>query len=123
MGDTAKKSLIMDEVRLERLNLHINEHDILPDIIALDVEQNWLFLIEAVHSSNPVSRIRHLALEKLVEECPHGTVFVSAFEDLKAFAKWAPKISWETEIWVASDPSHMIHYNGDRFYGPRKPSK
>ncbi len=38
----------------------------------------------------------------------------------KSFGKWAPGISWETEIWVASDPSHMIHYNGDRFFGPRK---
>lgn len=119
MGDTAKKSLVMDHAGLEGLNLHINEHDILPDIIAVDEKQKWLFLIEAVHSSNPVSRIRHLALEDLVSKCPFGTVFVSAFEDLTAFAKWAPKISWETEIWVASDPSHMIHYNGDRFYGPR----
>ncbi len=123
IGDTAKKNLVMDRARLESLNLLVNEHDILPDIIAVDVERNWLFLIEAVHSLNPVSRIRHLALEDLVVKCPLGTVFVSAFENLETFAKWAPKISWETEIWVASDPSHMIHYNGDRFYGPRKRTK
>jgi len=120
LGDTAKKELLMDRPRLEALGLDLNEHDRLPDIIVVDEEQKWLFLIEAVHSSNPVSPLRHLTLEKLVEKCPLGTVFVSAFEDLKAFAKWAPSISWETEIWVASNPTHMIHYNGDRFYGPRK---
>jgi hypothetical protein len=28
------------------------------------------------------------------------------------------KISWETEVWVADSPTHMIHFNGERFLGP-----
>ena len=119
LGDTAKKVLVMDHQRLEALGLQLNDHDRLPDIIALDERRNWLFLVEAVHSSNPVGRLRHLALEELVAKCSVGTVYVSAFESLRTFAKWASSISWETEIWVATDPTHMIHYNGDRFYGPR----
>lgn len=119
LGDTAKKDLVVDLPRLKSRNLGLNQHDRLPDIVVLDEERNWLFLIEAVHSSNPVSPLRHLALERLTARCNLGKVFVSAFEDLKSFAKWAPQISWETEIWVAADPTHMIHYNGDRFYGPR----
>ncbi len=120
LGDTAKKDLVVDLPRLNALNLNLNQHDRLPDIVVLDDARDWLFLIEAVHSSNPVSPLRHIALERLTAKCKLGKVFVSAFEDLKSFAKWAPVISWETEIWVASDPSHMIHYNGDRFFGPRK---
>jgi hypothetical protein len=120
LGDTAKKDLVVDRPRLEALGLDLNQHDRLPDIIVLDEARNWLFLIEAVHSSNPVSPLRHLALERLTAKCKLGKVFVSAFEDLKSFAKWAPGISWETEIWVADNPTHMIHYNGDRFYGPRE---
>jgi hypothetical protein len=27
-------------------------------------------------------------------------------------------IAWETEIWIAEMPSHMIHFNGDKFLGP-----
>lgn len=120
LGDTAKKDLVVDRPRLEALGLDLNQHERLPDIIVLDEARNWLFLIEAVHSSNPVSPLRHLALERLTAKCKLGKVFVSAFEDLKSFAKWAPGISWETEIWVADNPTHMIHYNGDRFYGPRE---
>ena len=120
LGDTEKKDLLVDLARLRALNIDLNSHDRLPDIVVLDEARNWLFLIEAVHSSNPVSPLRHLALERLTSSCNVGKVFVSAFADLKSFAKWASGISWETEIWVASDPSHMIHYNGDRFYGPRK---
>lgn len=120
LGDTSKKDLVVDHARLKALGLDLNQHDRLPDIVVLDEAKKWLFLIEAVHSSNPVSPLRHLALERLTAKCKLGKVFVSAFEDLKSFAKWAPGISWETEIWVADNPTHMIHYNGDRFYGPRK---
>ncbi|MFS2517149.1 MULTISPECIES: BsuBI/PstI family type II restriction endonuclease [Parabacteroides] len=28
-------------------------------------------------------------------------------------------IAWETEVWIAENPGHMIHFNGDRFIGPR----
>ncbi|MEL1224767.1 MAG: BsuBI/PstI family type II restriction endonuclease, partial [Candidatus Neomarinimicrobiota bacterium] len=27
-------------------------------------------------------------------------------------------IAWESEVWVSSDPSHLIHFNGDKFMGP-----
>jgi hypothetical protein len=27
-------------------------------------------------------------------------------------------IPWETEVWVAEDPDHIIHFNGERFLGP-----
>ena len=122
LGDTAKKDLVVDIPRLQKLGLDLNQHDRLPEIVVHDEKRDWLLLIEAVHSSNPVSRLRHLALERLTAKCKLGKVFVSAFEDLKSFGKWAPEISWETEIWVADNPTHMIHYNGDRFYGPRQQS-
>ena len=27
-------------------------------------------------------------------------------------------IAWESEVWIAEDPDHMIHFNGERFLGP-----
>ena len=27
-------------------------------------------------------------------------------------------ISWETEVWIADNPSHLIHFNASRFLGP-----
>ena len=28
-------------------------------------------------------------------------------------------INWDTEVWIAELPEHMIHLNGDQFMGPR----
>jgi type II restriction enzyme len=117
-GDTAKKVLINETEALNAIGLDDFDHDMLPDVVAIDREREWLYFIEAVHSANPVSRLRHLHLERLGAKCPLGKVYVSAFHDRASFAKWVSDQSWETEVWLASDPSHMIHFNGDRFLGP-----
>jgi len=33
-------------------------------------------------------------------------------------AKYLAEIAWETEVWVADSPTHLIHFNGQRFLGP-----
>jgi hypothetical protein len=32
--------------------------------------------------------------------------------------RFLSQISWETEVWVADDPDHLIHFDGERFLGP-----
>ena len=27
-------------------------------------------------------------------------------------------IAWETEVWIAENPDHMIHFDGKKFLGP-----
>lgn len=90
----------------------------LVDIIAYSPSKNWLFLIEAVHSSNPLTPQRHLLLRQLFEASTAGRVYVMAFQGRAAFKKYAADISWETEVWIADNPDHLIHFNGDRFLGP-----
>ena len=90
----------------------------LPDVLAYDEEQKWLFVIEAVHSSNPIDQLRHLALRRLTEHATVGCIFVSAFMDMTAFARFSKTISWETEVWIVDQPDHMIHFDGGQFLGP-----
>lgn len=118
LGDSNAKALHRDAGQLERLRFFPLENDRLPDVVAYEKNRNWLFLIEAVHSANPMSDLRHRILEKAASDCTAGLVFVSAFSDRASFAKWAGDVSWETEAWVADHPDHMIHFNGDRFMGP-----
>jgi hypothetical protein len=47
-----------------------------------------------------------------------GLVFVTAFLDRRGLLKHLKDIAWETEVWVANAPDHMIHCNGERFLGP-----
>lgn len=119
LGDTAKKDLVVDDVRLGGLGIAITGHDKLPDIVLHYEERDWLFLIEAVTSHGPVSNQRIAELEALLSECPSGRIYVTAFPDFAEFRKHMKAIAWDTEVWLAEEPGHLIHFNGDRFLEPR----
>ena len=42
-------------------------------------------------------------------------IYVTAFPDFGVFKNYMSEIAWETEVWLADTPEHMIHFNGDRF--------
>lgn len=119
IGDTENKDLYVHIEGLRTLNLPLTEHSKLPDIIISDEVREWLFLIEVVTSHGPVSAKRVLELEEFTKECPYGIVYVTAFPNAKEFKKHIDDIAWETEVWLSDAPDHMIHFNGDRFIGPR----
>lgn len=121
LGDTAEKRLVIAGGTLKSLNVPEMDHDKLPDVVLFDRERNWLFLIEAVTSHGPVSAKRHAELEAMLHDCPADRVYVTAFMNFSAFKKYASDIVWESEVWVAEFPDHMIHYNGDKFLGPYPP--
>lgn len=118
LGDTAKKHVVCDRQTLSELCIPITQHDKLPDIILYDAHRKWLFLIEAVTSHGPVSAKRHAELERLLADSPAGRVYVTAFLTRADFRTHAAEIAWETEVWIAENPGHMIHFNGPRFLGP-----
>jgi adenine-specific DNA-methyltransferase len=115
LGDAANKFVIYERERLEQLGVPISIHDKLPDIILHHEAKNWLYLIEAVTSHEPVSHKRLFELEKLLKECNAKRVYISAFLEFAEFKRHTPQIAWETEAWIAEMPEHMIHYNGDRY--------
>ncbi len=119
LGDTAKKDLYVNKEMLEKLGIPIDQHSKLPDVVILDTKRNWLFLIEAVTSHGPVSPKRIIELEEFLSKCNVGKVYVTAFPDMAEFKKHSTNIAWETEVWLMEIPDHMIHFNGDRFLGPR----
>jgi type II restriction enzyme len=61
---------------------------------------------------------RQAELQAALKNCRAKPIFVSAFPDFATFKKFLTKIAWETEVWIADMPSHLIHFNGDRFLGP-----
>ena len=119
IGDTANKDLYCNKELLKEIGIPITEHSKLPDIVIYDGNKEWLFLIEVVTSHGPVSPKRVIELEDFMKECKAGKVYVTAFPDRSEFKKHVADIAWETEVWIAENPDHMIHFNGDRFIGPR----
>lgn len=120
VGDTSDKYLFLQKEKLEELNFFEISHEELPDIIAYSKNKNWVFLIEAVHSSGPISELRLLQLQNLTKNCLAGIVFVTAFMNRQKFRQFISEIAWETEVWIAENPDHLIHFNGDKFLGPHK---
>jgi len=69
VGDTSDKYLYLEKEKLEELNFFEISHEELPDVIAYSKKKNWLYLIEAVHSSGPISELRLIQLQKLTKDC------------------------------------------------------
>ncbi len=118
VGDTDEKWAYFDKSLLKSLGVTIEAHGKMPDVVVFIEEKNWLVLIEAVTSHGPVDPKRRNELKILFRDSTAGLVFVTAFLDRRAMVKYLSDISWETEVWVADSPTHLIHFNGERFLGP-----
>lgn len=118
VGDTGNKQRHLEIHYLTKLGVTFDEHGKMPDVIVHLPEKNWLVLIEAVTSHGPIGLKRQNELKDLFKGVKAGLVFVTAFLTRRAMTKYLSEIAWETEAWVAEAPSHIIHFNGERFLGP-----
>lgn len=119
VGDTGAKWGYFDRALLSALGVQVGHHGKMPDVVIYDRERYWLVLVEVVASSGPVDAGRHDELSRLFASSNAGLVYVTAFPDRgTVFRKFLSVVAWETEVWCASDPTHLIHFNGERFLGP-----
>lgn len=118
VGDTEDKFALFDKDALSELGVEVEGHGKMPDIIIHYLAKDWLVLIEAVTSHGPIDGKRLDELRRLFGKSRAGLVMVTTFLNRKAMVGWIDQIAWETEVWVADSPSHMIHFNGERFLGP-----
>jgi len=119
VGDTIEKDLVKNIEKLAELGFEITLHDAMPDVVLYREDQDWLYFIEAVTSVGPMSPARVLTIEDMTKDVKSGKIYVTAFLDFKTFKKFSEELAWETEVWIADMPDHMIHLNGDKFLGPR----
>ena len=117
-GDTGDKWGYFDAALLAELGVDVDSHGKMPDVVLHFTERNWLLLVESVTSHGPVDGKRHAELAKLFAGSKAGLVYVTAFPNRSIMGRYLPEIAWETEVWVADAPSHLIHFNGVRFLGP-----
>lgn len=120
VGDTGKKFGYFDKKTLTKIGVKIDSHGKMPDVIIYYPDKNWLILAEAVNSHGPVDGKRHEELKNIFADSSAGLIFVTAFPTRSLMARYLNEIAWETEVWTADAPSHLIHFNGIRFLGPYK---
>ena len=117
-GDTGEKWGYFDEALLNKIGVKVDSHGKMPDVVVYFEEKHWLLLIESVTSHGPVDGKRHEELAKLFKNSEVPIVYVTAFPSRNIMAPYLSVIAWETEVWCADAPSHLIHFNGSRFLGP-----
>jgi len=119
IGDTEKKDFVKNREVLAQLGIEITDHDKLPDIILYAESNRWLYFIEAVTSVGAISVKRMGEIEAMTTDCKSGKIYITAFPNRKTYKRFIDHLAWETEVWIADNPDHMIHLNGDKFIGPR----
>ena len=119
VGDTIEKDLVRNVEKLLELGFEITLHDKMPDVVLYREDKNWLYFVESVTSVGPMNPKRILEIEELTKNVVAGRIYVTAFLDFKTYKKFAEELAWDTEVWIAEMPEHMIHLNGDKFMGPR----
>ena len=118
VGDTGDKWLYFESGRLAALGVQVDSHGKMPDVVLHDAERGWLVVVEAVTSHGPVDNKRYAELTELFAGALAGIVYVTAFRSHAAMARYLKDIAWQTEVWIAEVPSHLIHFDGGRFLGP-----
>lgn len=119
VGDTIEKDLVKNVAKLTELGFEITLHDKMPDVVLYREDKDWLYFVESVTSVGPMDPKRILEITEMTKNVTAGKIFVTAFLDFKTYKRFSENLAWETEVWIAEMPEHMIHLNGDKFLGPR----
>lgn len=119
VGDTIEKDLVKNVDKLTELGFEITLHDKMPDVVLYREDKDWIYFIESVTSVGPMDPKRILEIKDMTKGVTAGKIYVTTFLDFKTYKKFSEELAWETEVWIAELPEHMIHLNGDKFMGPR----
>ncbi len=118
VGDTIEKDLVKNVDKLKELGFGITLHDKMPDVVLYREDKDWIYFVESVTSVGPMDAKRILEITEMTKNVTAGKIFVTAFLDFKTYKRFSENLAWETEVWIAEMPEHMIHLNGDKFLGP-----
>ncbi len=75
-------------------------------------------LTQGVRSSLASDVLKFFAPQFALGATKAGLILVTAFPNRRSMASFVAQIAWRTEAWCADEPTHLIHFNGDRFLGP-----
>ena len=118
LADAVNKFTENELYYFKEIGISIDKHGEMQDLIKELPDQKWLLLIEDVTSHGPFDIKRQYELGSLFGGSSYGFGFITVFESGRVMNRYLAIIDWETDVWVAESPSHLIHFNGDRFLGP-----
>ncbi|MEW6366145.1 MAG: BsuBI/PstI family type II restriction endonuclease [Acidobacteriota bacterium] len=115
LGDTARKTGYQNRQAMREMSLPIDVAAALPDVLAADMHEHRLVVVEAVTTTGPVRPSRIVELGALVAPAVKlgwSVVYVSAFPDRSTMRRFIEQLAWGTRVWIAEEPDHVIWFNG-----------
>lgn len=122
IGETGSKWEHFNPEPFNEMGIALTSDSQMPDVILLDTTRKWLLLIESVTSNGPIDGRRYDELISIFRTDDAFLIFVTAFLDRAVMRKFLSDLAWETEVWIADSPDHLIHFNGNKFLGPYESS-
>lgn len=117
-GDSEDELAYLNAKLLAELGVAAHGIEKMPDVVRYCPQKERLFLVESATSHGPVDGKRHKELARVFLRSKAGLIYVTAFPSRSAMASYEGDIDWGTEVWVADEPDHMIHFGGGRVPGP-----
>jgi len=114
ISDTRNKMLFVNDELAGELNLELDEHDRLPDLILYRRSMNIIYPIEVVTSVGPFSESRKEEVRAILSKrasIRYGVVCISAFPDRTILRRFIADIAWETKVWIAAEHYGIIHFD------------
>lgn len=87
----------------------------LPSVVIYDNLQGRLVLIDIGKRRGLMTAHRRDALTRLFRGSKAELIFVNVFRGRREFQKLLGEPLWGTTVWLADEPDHVIHFNGNRF--------
>lgn len=109
LWDRANAIAIHEQEWLERLKAPI-PFTSMPDILLYSEEKNWLILIELLTSHGPITEERWQDLANWCEQCVAERIYLSILFDKHDYKKSVLDIAWDSRVWIAHFPDHIIHH-------------
>jgi len=87
----------------------------MPAAVIENEAKTCLVLVELATTRGPINERRKIELTKSFSAAAR-LVFVSAVESREQLAHELP--AWNTAVWVADEPEHLIHFDNRPLFGP-----
>jgi hypothetical protein len=120
VGDASSRDAYRDNAGLDRIGLFLGTQTLLPDVILFDEQENLVCFVEAVTSSGAITDTRLGEFELMLRNHKGTKLYITAFPSFKELKRFMGELAWETEVWLADRPDHLIHFNGDHFLLARR---
>jgi adenine-specific DNA-methyltransferase len=117
-GDSSQQAAAGSRERLASVGFDPRSLAKLPDVVLHVEAQSRLFLVDVCAPLGLIDAARRAELRLAFGATEADLVFVTAFPTRLHMVSCATDIAWESVVWCADNPTHLIHFNGDRFLGP-----